>query len=1157
MNLMVAMDLALQPGFLAETWILVILLAGAILLYWSFRERYLVPWIAGWTAFGAAKMLTSLSQSHPWSPFLASFAYCAFVVAVGLFSGAVFLYVQQRKLLWMVGGLLFLALVFGAIRENWFPGKALRIFDFLSWRVVLALAVAQLVRFAWGRRNLGRWLLAITLLFLHLDLQPNAHSIVAFDIVVDLLLGISMMMIVLDDSRVQIQRLNVLNAVTRQSANSKEFEPTLSTVLKQLAHITGAKASWFRMLEGDHLVLGASHGLSDDFLKAGQTVDLNRSVSGYVLRESEVCTLLAHEVQPELRGLLKAEGIHHLVLVPVEGKNSSLGTLVMGMPHFRAHTAAEKNFLRAAANQLGLATENRKLVRQVVQSQTEWVSTFDSIPDYILVHDQNYRILRANRSLLGKLGLSHDQISGRSCESVLPRAGAAWKGCPYCSQTEWGVGSDPCFGGYSMVSTSVNSREDTAQNSKVHVIKDITEAKAEEERYASLFSHMHEGVFTSTPEGRIIDCNEAFVTMLGYSSKQEIQELDVTKALYVSPDHREKFLSETSRHGFVRNFEYVLRRKDGKEINVIESSFATRDAAGNVERYQGVVLDVTEMKRAEEEIRRRNRELYVLNNIAVTFNQSFDLDEILQLSMLQIVELLSTDTAGVYLFEEETNTLTRKASYGYRSSLMAQSETLQLPSDFVETIKNDHAEIIDQEHLPHLPEILQKIVQVEGLRSWMWVVLWRKEKMLGVLAASSRVARKFTASEESVMIAVGRQLATTIEKVHLYHETKKAYEDLRRTQEQLLQSEKMSAVGQLISGVAHELNNPLTAVLGYAQLLETEQLEPRVQEFVGKLRKQALRTQKIVQNLLSFGRQHKPTRIHVDLRTVMEDTIALRDYDLKVNNIVVLRDFEPVLPSVVADPHQLEQVYLNIINNAADAMLDGSRGGQLQIRIYTENGNVVSEFHDSGPGISDPKHVFDPFYTTKGVGKGTGLGLSICYGIVKEHGGEISATNHREGGALIQVRLPVAVGEKPVTERERIVARRESRLEGHVLLVDDEEAVLDFEREVLSAAGLSVVTAGSGGDAVRRLHEQEFDAVFLDSKLPGEWSSEDVYHWIEESRPELVSRTILVLSNVSDSGVRVFVDATKIMCLVKPFEVADLLAIARRVLRRAKAAARS
>ncbi|MGH9567806.1 MAG: histidine kinase dimerization/phospho-acceptor domain-containing protein, partial [Candidatus Angelobacter sp.] len=343
----------------------------------------------------------------------------------------------------------------------------------------------------------------------------------------------------------------------------------------------------------------------------------------------------------------------------------------------------------------------------------------------------------------------------------------------------------------------------------------------------------------------------------------------------------------------------------------------------------GVVMDVTEMKRAEDEIRRRNRELYVLNNIAVTFNQSFDLDEILQLIMLQIVELLSTDTASVYLFDEETTQLRKTAAYGHNGAWSSDGEPIVLPVDFVETLKQNHAEIIDHEHLPHLPAVVQNIVRVEGLRSWMWVVLWRKEKVLGVLATSSRVSRQFNRSEEGVMIAVGRQLATTIEKIQLYHETKRAYEDLRRTQEQLLQSEKMSAVGQLISGVAHELNNPLTAILGYAQLLESEALDPRVQDFIGKLYKQAQRTQKIVQNLLSFARQHKPRRVHVDVRGVVEDTIALRDYDLKVNNIIVQRDFESDLPPVVADPNQLEQVFLNIINNAADAMLDGGSGGVL------------------------------------------------------------------------------------------------------------------------------------------------------------------------------------------------------------------------------------
>jgi two-component system NtrC family sensor kinase len=191
------------------------------------------------------------------------------------------------------------------------------------------------------------------------------------------------------------------------------------------------------------------------------------------------------------------------------------------------------------------------------------------------------------------------------------------------------------------------------------------------------------------------------------------------------------------------------------------------------------------------------------------------------------------------------------------------------------------------------------------------------------------------------------------------------------------------------------------------------------------------------------------------------------------------------------------------------------------------------------------------------VGKGTGLGLSICYGIVKEHGGEITAQNAPEGGALLEVRLPAAVGEKPVTENDRIVARRESRLHGRVLLIDDEEALLDFEREVLTAAGLTVVTACDGATAVDLLRQENFDAVFLDSKIPGSWSSQDVYRHIEKEHHHLISKTVLVLSDLSDSNVKAFVDATQVLCLVKPFEVADLLAVTRRVMKRTRVAAHS
>jgi PAS domain S-box-containing protein len=992
-------------------------------------------------------------------------------------------------------------------------------------------------------------------LLLHFDAGSHAHIVLGYDILLDLLLGLGMIMTVMDDSSTQIERLDVLNRLTKEISEVIDFESTYSSVLAELKKVSGARAAWFRIIDGENLVMAAHQGLPADVAGQFRVVDSSKSASGQAIRESDIRVLPCRDAMPERRGLLQDLGFNHLLMIPVEGKSCRVGMLVLAMPYFRSHTDNEKKFLKAVAKQLGLAAENRRLTQQVAKSRNQWAETFDSIPDFILVHDFQFRILRANHALLDRLGKPQEQVLGQLCATAMPGHGLSWQSCPYCEHEGNSGETDPCFGGYSLVSTSHYSGEDSQNGGRIHVIKDITEERAAEERHSSLFNHMHEGVFTSSPAGQILDCNDAFVQMLGYSSREEILELDAVRDLYAYPEDRKKFQQEMAEQGFVRNFEYQLRRNDGKHVSVIESSFATRDSQGAIERYQGVVMDVTEMKRAEDEIRRRNRELYVLNSIAVAFNQSFDLDEILQFVLLQIIELLSTDTAGAFLFEEETSSLRKQAGSGHRSELAFEDSAIVLPADFVETLKCNHVEIIDHEHLPQLPPVLQQLVEAEGLRSWMWVVLWRKEKILGVLAASSREARTFNRSEESVLIAVGRQLATTIEKIQLYHETRRAYEDLRRTQEQLLQSEKMSAVGQLISGVAHELNNPLTAILGYTQLLESEALDPRVRDFILKLHKQAQRTHKIVQNLLSFARQHKPRRIHVDLRNVMEEAIALRDYDLKINNVAVEREFDAVVPLVVADPHQLEQVYLNIINNAADAIMENGRSGRLRIRLYSNNGHIISEFHDSGAGIKDPKHVFDPFYTTKGVGKGTGLGLSICYGIVKEHGGEISAHNHPGGGAVLTVRIPAAAGEPPMSESDRIVARRQSSLQGHVLLVDDEEAVLDFEREVLAAAGLTVTTATNGAAAVEHLAKSQFDAIFLDSKIPGDWSSEDVYREIEHEWPDLLGRTVLVLSNLSDPSVREFVNATRVVCLVKPFEVPELLAVARRVIRRARAAA--
>jgi two-component system NtrC family sensor kinase len=481
---------------------------------------------------------------------------------------------------------------------------------------------------------------------------------------------------------------------------------------------------------------------------------------------------------------------------------------------------------------------------------------------------------------------------------------------------------------------------------------------------------------------------------------------------------------------------------------------------------------------------------------------------------------------------------------------------VQFIGGFGDLVTRSRTEVLTPEYLPHLPPLVAEFIRADGLSSWIWVLLWSKDSAIGLMGISSRENRVYTSNDENLLVAIGRQLATTIEKVRLYEETCRAYEDLRKTQEQLLQSEKMSAVGQLIAGVAHELNNPLTAILGYAQLLESEGLSDRATDFVSKLFKQAQRTHRVVQSLLSFARQRKPQKEHVDICKILDETLTLRDYDLKVNNITLQREFEATAPAVTADPHQLEQVFLNIINNAVDAMLDSGPGGTLKVRIYTKDGTVHAEFHDSGPGIKEPHRIFEPFYTTKSVGKGTGLGLSICYGIIQEHGGQIRAQNGPNGGGIIEIVLPSA-GQSATPEKAAPAARREAALAGRVLLIENEEAVLEFERDVLAGAGAEVTTSMSVDEMKFLLRNQAFDAVIIDGKAQGNGATRELYGWLTENCSGMEKHLLFTFSSVAEPEIRSFLQEKSVPCLVKPFEVADLIAHARRLMQKTQAAGAS
>ena len=220
----------------------------------------------------------------------------------------------------------------------------------------------------------------------------------------------------------------------------------------------------------------------------------------------------------------------------------------------------------------------------------------------------------------------------------------------------------------------------------------------------------------------------------------------------------------------------------------------------------------------------------------------------------------------------------------------------------------------------------------------------------------------------------------------------------------------MAAVGQLVSGVAHEVNNPLTAILGFADLLmENPDLPEGARKDLRVILQEAQRTKQIVQNLLSFARQMPPQRSAVQLNSILRRTVQLRSYDFTSHGIEVAEKLDEELPEVMGDAHQLQQVFLNILNNAYDAVHEVGRPARIEITTSKSGETVEVSFGDNGNGISQPDKIFDPFFTTKEVGKGTGLGLSICYGIVKEHGGEILCHNNLGGqGATFIVRLPAA-----------------------------------------------------------------------------------------------------------------------------------------------------
>jgi PAS domain S-box-containing protein len=651
---------------------------------------------------------------------------------------------------------------------------------------------------------------------------------------------------------------------------------------------------------------------------------------------------------------------YHLIAVPV-------GLLVL-VVLFAAYAYGRKRevselklLLRGLQDRVGTVPSEEQLdqLSQVIRrSQRSFKELIDSFDDVAFAMSLDGTLRTVNRRMVEALGLSYNDVIGHRLDEFLdePLRVEAEAGLPrFLEKRRWSgsIRAEIKQTGrvyyFDCVFNAILKEDEVVGVSAL--ARDVTEQRQKETRFTELFETLHEGVYFSTPDGKLLDANPALVQMLGYGSKEELLATDSSQ-LNLDPSHAPALGRSFDDKGGVRTREVTLRRKDGQAAVFLDTSRAVWDPSGQVIRYQGTLVDVTEQRRMEKQLRQQEE-------FQRRLLESFP-DLILVIDPQQRYSFVSSRMRDLL---------------GYASH------------DLVGKTLSD-----GEERSPEFLELYRDVAS--GKRNFGFCEYAAKHRN-GEWRTMRASASPLFDAENRIAGVVMCARDITVEK---------------KLEQQLIQSERLAAMGQMIGGFAHELNNPLTSILGLSEMLQEEGLGDQAKKQLALMHTQARRATEIVQNLVYFSRPPAPGKGRVSLSELIQRTLHLQAYSLRKSNITV--DFQPQtsLPSLSGDPNQLMQVFLNIIQNAEQAIREIRDRGTIVIRLGRTGKAVWATFQDDGPGIAPEavRAVFDPFYTTKRPGRGTGLGLSICKAIMKEHGGNIEAAAAPEGGSIFTVTLPVS-----------------------------------------------------------------------------------------------------------------------------------------------------